>query len=894
MRSIHPNRPTEDEVSAALDAEIEFHLEECVRELVEAGLSPEKAEREAKQRFGDARRYRRGLERMHRGTVSRLNNRGWALAHGAWLDLRYGLRSLVQHKTFTIAAVLSLSLGIGANATIFSLVNSLLIRPLAVHDPGTLVSVFTSVTGGQDYGNTSYLDYLDYKERNEAFTGLAAYAFAPMALGGTEQARVMLGQLVSWDYFEVIGVTPRLGRGFLPEEDEGFGGPTVVVLSHTTWQEQFSSDEDIVGSTVRINDHPFTVVGVGPEGFTGLNAGVGAAAWAPLSTLEQALPYTPNTESRVDPWLQLVGRVKPGIGVGEARAGLQVTAQVMAVEYPESNGNKSLVVEELDRTRLGIPSASEDARRLSTVLMGVVLLVLMIACFNVANLQVAKATARRREIAIRHSLGASRWRIARHLLAESVLLSLLAAAVGLLLALWASDALQLLLPRSEVPVELNIAFDGRVLGFTLLLALLATVVFGLAPALQVLRRNQLDSLKDSVGASQGSGKIGLQHSLVVAQVALSLVLLSSAGLFVSSLSNTIALDPGFELRNGIVAPFNLGYGQYTEEEGRELQRRLLEQTTTLPGVRSATLAAFVPLGQIHGHHDIWIEGYEPAPDELMLVKRNMVSAGYFETMGITVLQGRAIDDRDREDTERVAMINETMARRYWPDRDPIGRTLSADLGVPRSVIGVIEDGKYASLRESPESYLVIPLSQSEYLERVNLVVRTVGDARPVIPVALSTTRQLAPGLPQSAAMTIPEYLDYSLGALKGSAVLLSAFGLLALVLATVGFYGVMSYAVSRRTREFGVRIALGATRRSILRAVLRRGFVTTLIGTVVGVALALATTRLLAGILYDVNALDPTVFSLVLAILFATGQLACYLPARAASKADPVAAFRSE
>jgi len=279
------------------------------------------------------------------------------------------------------------------------------------------------------------------------------------------------------------------------------------------------------------------------------------------------------------------------------------------------------------------------------------------------------------------------------------MLSLFAAGLGLLIALWMADTLQLLMPRSEFPAELSLTFDSRVLGFTLLLALFASAVFGLAPALQVLRSDQLDALKEGAKTSQGTGKVRLQNALVVGQVALSLVLLSSAGLFLGSLGNMLSLDPGFGLRNGIVAPFNLGYGQYTEDEGRELQRRLLEQAVTLPGVQSATLAAFVPLGPIHGHHDIWVEGYEPAPDELMLVKRNMVSSSYFETMGIQVLRGRAIDDSDREDTQPVAMVNETMARRYWPDRDPIGRTVSVDLGVPRTVTGVIEDGKYGSLRE---------------------------------------------------------------------------------------------------------------------------------------------------------------------------------------------------
>ena len=795
----------------------------------------------------------------------------------------------------TLVAIAVMALGIGANTAIFSFANALLLRSLNVAEPEQLASVYTSRIGAELHGNTSYPDYLDYRDRNEVFSVLAAQTIAPMALKGMDQPRIVVGQLVSWDYFAALGVIPALGRTFLPEEDETFGTHPVAVLSHSTWEHQFGFDPEIVGKTIRINDYPFTVIGVAPEGFKGLITVLEPALWAPLAIAERALPYTPNIESRIDPWLQLVGRLRPGVTAADAQAALDILAANLALEYPDLNRGKGIVVEALDDMRLGVPEATDSAKRLTAVLMGVVGFVLLIACFNVAAVQLAKATGRRREIALRHALGASRWRIIQQLLVESVLLALIASAVGLWIAALGIDALQALQPQMEVPLEMPSSLDHRVLVFTLALAVTAGVLSGLAPALHALRPSHSEALKDrGYSISQGRSSARLQNALVIAQVALSLALLSGAGLLVRSLYNALAIDPGFELRSGVVLPVNLGFGQYDETEGRVLRRELLDRVATLPGVESTALAAFVPLGVIHGHHDVYIEGYEPAPDELMLVKRNMVSAGYFETMGIRVLRGRAIDHRDVEDSEPVAMINETMAHRFWPERDPLGRTVRADLGIRYTVIGVIEDGRYSSLRSGPEPYLVLPLSQSEYVQRVNLVAKTRDDPRAIIGPLISEAQRLAPGLPSSTVLTMPQYLQYAVGNFKGPAVLVSLFGLVALLLASVGLYGVMYHSVSERTREFGVRLALGATEHGVVKMVLRQGLRTTMIGISVGLVLALALTRVLAGFLVDVSTLDPVVFTLVTAALLATGQLASYLPARFASRIDPVATLRAE
>lgn len=872
--------------------EIRFHLEMRVRELEAGGLDPDEAWQQAMDDFGDPEEIVEETKQANTGG----SGGGWqSYASSLLQDLFFAFRTLRKRPMFTGAAVISLGLGIGANTAIFSVTNSLLVRPLHVTEPDGLTLVYTSQRGGSQHGNTSYPDYLDYRERNDVFDGLAAHTLAPMAVKGDGAPRVVLGQLVSWDYFEVLGVEPGLGRGFLPAEDDALGTNPVAVLSHATWRDLFGSDPDVLGRVVRINDRPFSVIGVAPAGFVGLTPVVETALWAPLAMVDEALPYTPNIQSRVDPWLQLVGRLRDGVDADMAQAAMDVLATSLAAEYPETNRNKGIVVGDLDAGRLISPEATEGGRRLLAVLLAVVGFVLLVACFNVAILQLAKANARRREIALRVSLGASRIRIVRQLLVESVTLALAAGGLGLVLAFFALDALQALQPQMELPLRIPFSLDLQVLGFTLLLTVLTGVIFGLAPALQVLKPGQSDALKDQGHASsQARGSARIQNALVVAQVALSLVLLAGAGLFMTSLRNTLAIDPGFELPNGVVMPMNLGYGQYDEMQGRDLHQRLLDRVRSMPGVRSAALTAFAPLGLIHGHHDVWIDGYEPAPEENMVVKRNMVSPTYFETMGIQVLRGRAIDEQDTEDAHPVAMVNETMARRFWPDQDPIGRTVRADLGTTYSVVGIIEDGKYGALQEAPESYLVLPLTQAEYVDRMNLVVRTAGDASILAHRVMAEVREVAPDLPPAVAMTSQEYLEYSVGNEKGPAVMIGAFGLLALILATVGLFAVMWYSVSQRIREFGVRLALGASEGEVVKMVLGKGLKTTLVGVVLGLILAVLMTRVLSSLLYGVGTMDPLVFSIVPAILLGVGQIASYLPARHASRSDPVVVLRAE
>jgi predicted permease len=810
-------------------------------------------------------------------------------------DLRYGVRMLLKSPGVTVLAVLSLALGIGANTTIFSVANGLLLRPLPVEEPDRLVALFTRFAAEDRNSHSSYPDYKDLRDRNTVFSGVAAHFYYPIGLKARGQAEVVMAQTVTWNYFNVLGVKPVLGRTFFRQEDETPDARAVAILSHRAWQNRFASDAEIIGKTVLLNNYPFTVVGVAPRGFSGLCSFLAPEVFVPVMMSGRVSMFPVDFNARGRTMLKLVARLKPGVSLAQAQAATEVLAANLAREYPNTNRDKRFPLVEADRNRVGWLDTTDTIKKLMFMVLVVVGLVLLIACGNVANLLLARVAGRQREVAVRLALGATRGRIVRQFLTESLLLAALGCGLGLLLAAWGVDLFKALGPGViEFRMELDAGLDRGVLAYTLLLGLASAVVFGLAPALQSARTGQCAALKgQSLSVSPGRSKTRLQSGLVAAQLALSLVLLISTGLCLRSLGNTLAVHPGFEARNGFVLPLNLGYGQYDEAKGRQFQRQVVERVTALPGVRSAALTLDTPLGQLHVRNGVAVEGYQPRRDELMVLRFNAVGPRYFETLGIPVLRGRPIDQRDTASSRRVAVVNEAMARRYWPGREPLGRTFRCG-GASWEIVGVIKDGKYDSLSESPQPYYCLPLSQIDYFRRLDFHVRAEGDPRSVIPAVLREIQQLDSSLPISNVMTHTRFLENSVQFTAGPAKLVGPFSVLALALALVGVYGVMSHAVSRRTHELAVRMALGAGRGDVLRLVLRQGLRTTLVGLVLGLAGAFAATRALAGFLYQVNTLDPAIFAGVSLVLAAVAMLACLVPALRATRLQPASALRVE
>jgi putative ABC transport system permease protein len=810
-------------------------------------------------------------------------------------DLKYGLGMLARNPGFTALAVLTLSLGIGANTAIFTAVNSLLFRPLPVEHPGRLVAVFTTHKGNDTFNPSSYPDYSDLRNRNRVFSGVAAHFYWPMNLKTSDRPKAVMGETVTGNYFNVLGVRPWLGRFFLPEEVRNPGSHAVAVLSYRTWEQDFNSDQEIIGKKVLVNDFSFTIVGVTPRTFSGLNSAIVPAVWVPVTMVRQVIPYPISLTDRYDPWLLIVARLKPGVSLSEAGAAIKVLAANLDKEYPSASGpGKSFSLVESNRNRLGTLSTTDAVEKQFVLLMAVVGLVLLVACFNVANLQLARANSRQREIALRAALGASRGRILRQLLTESVLLSLLGGLGGLLVGVWAVDLLLAFRPPSVFPIELDMGLDWRVLVFTLFLSFLAGILYGVSPALQSARSDQVSALKEQAPAlGRSRGRARTQDALVVMQIAVSLVLLIAAGLFARSLQQALRVDPGFNTHNALVVPIDLSFGQYPESTGRTFERNFADRVRALPGVKSAALAVDMPLGQLHIHGFISIDGYVPAPGEQMVLRRNVVGPEYFRTMGIPILQGRGIDDRDTKDSRPAAVINQTMAERYWPGQNAIGKTFG-NSGKTWAVVGVIKDGKYDALSEAPQPYFCLPLSQTDYVKRMYLVVRTLGDPQGAMPPILRILRELSPNLPPPHLLTMNQFLEESVQGTGGPAQVIGVFGLLAVALAMVGVYGVMSYSVSQRTHEIGVRIALGAHRNQILKLVLHRGVVISLMGIGIGLASALALSRVLAGFLFGVGPMDAITFSLASLGLMLFALLACYIPARRAAKVDPMVALRYE
>jgi putative ABC transport system permease protein len=810
-------------------------------------------------------------------------------------DLRYALRQMAAKPLLSVLAVVSLALGVGVNSSMFSIVDAVLFRGLPVKRPERLVAVYTSSSSGMRYAPSSYPDFRDLREQSGVLAGLAAHSAFIAAFETRGGTKPLFGEVVTGNFFELLGIRPALGRGFLPEEDRTAGAHPVVLLGYGFWQRQFGGDAAVLGRSVVLNGTPLTVVGVTPAAVSSTFPGLKADFWLPMSMYD-ALSEDKALEVRGFRSFFLVGRLREGVAIPQAQAQLGALGARLAGHYPETNKDRQVTVVAWRKVTIN-PEVDGALFGAAGLLMVLVAMVLLIASSNIANLLLARANDRRKEIAMRLALGASRGRLIRQLLTESLLLALCSGVLGLLIALVTTRLLVNFNPPLPVPLSLDLGLDLRVLLFTLALALATGVICGLAPAVQASRPDLVTGLKDdSAMLGRTYRRLGLRNLLVVSQVAVSTLLLIGAALFLRSLAHAQSADPGFSLRRGAVVDFSLGLGRkYSEEAGRNFLRQMVERVRALPGVRSAAVAAHLPLGVRIITEKLLIEG-QPASDDRHRPEVDLVAVGpgYFETLGIPVVRGRTFGWHDDRAAPGVAIVNATAARRFWPGDSALGKRLKVGKEEAwTEVVGVARDGKYRSLGEEPRPFLYRPYLQ-HYSSSMTLLVATASDEQETLHAVRRELEAMDPNLPIFDLKTMSQHLGIMLFPARMGAWLLAAFGTLGLILASVGLYGVVSYSVSKRTREVGIRMAVGAHRGQILQLVLREGMVLVAVGMALGIGGALAAGRLLTVLLYGIGGNDPAVFLGVPLLLAAVACLAIVIPARRATRVNPMVALRYE
>jgi predicted permease len=812
-------------------------------------------------------------------------------------DIKYAARLLLKSPGFTAVAVLSLALGIGANTAIFSLVNAVLLRPIPVQEADRLATVFMTDTRNPGNLPLSHLNYKDLRSQNEVFTDMAAFTFTQVNWSNGNASEQVLLQVAAGSYFTVLGTQPAIGRGFAADED---AKPTpVIVLSHGFWERSLGRDPSIVGRTLTLNRTPFTVIGIMPEGFTGTFLGGNPAGWVPMSMHDVVQPNFDWYEQRRGLFLFTFGRLKPGVSVEQAGANLRTIFAQLEQAYPVDNKGRSASAVPLLEARLN-PGGQGGGQivQLSVLLMTVVGIVLLIACANIANLLLARATRRRKEVAVRLALGAERLRLIRQFLTESLLLACIGAVLGVGLAYGLLDVLAGADLQLPVPLD-EMTIDTRVLGYTALITVLTGILFGLAPALQASRPDVVPVLKNETVPAGGNQKglrtlFSLRQVLVVSQVALSLISLVAAGLFLRSLKHAQGIDTGFETRGVLVMNVNLGREGYTPERGQLFYQQAVERLSGLPGVQRASVAQNAPLagGFLRS---VFPEGADTTTRDRVLVQVNSVSPGYLDTLGIPLLRGRDFLDSDTTGAPLVVVVNETMAQRFWPGEDAIGKRFKffGDNDFT-TVIGIAKNAKYNGVAEDPTPFIYQPVRQN-YTPNATLHIRAAGNAGGLGGAVRAAVLEIDPTLSVFNIRTLEEQVSNSLAGLRLNVIMLTTFGVLALLLASIGLYGVASYAVTQRTREIGVRMALGASASSVLRLVLGRGLTLVGIGIALGLALALLGSRFISpDVLPNVSVRDPLTFAATAVLLTAVALLANYLPARRATRIDPLIALRSE
>jgi len=817
-----------------------------------------------------------------------------------WQDLRYALRMLRKSPGFTLVAVLTLALGIGANTAIFTVVNAVILRPLPVKDVDRLVAVMGTDTRNnsaqQQFLPISFLNYKDLRDKNDMLTDMAAITGTGVSFSGKGNPEQLNAAVVTGNYFGVLGVRAALGNTFDIEEAKKEGGYPVVVLSHGWWERRFGGDRTLIGKTIALNQQPFTVIGVLPKSFTGTFAVGTPDVWIPSAEHDQVF-----TGLQKDFFLErrplimfAFGRLKPGVTMAQAEAELKTIGAQLAKEYPDDNGGRNVRLLPLAQTTVD-PNNRSLFVQAGALLMGVVGLVLLIACANLANLLLVRGADRRRELAVRMSIGAGRWRLLALLLSESLTLSLLGGAAGLGIAVVFRNALMSFRPPFLNPDDIDLTMDSSVLLFTLAVAVLTALAFGALPAWQAVRFNLSDTLKEGGGRSGSvGGRHTLRSALIVAEITLSVIALVGAGLFLSSLHNAQQINPGFETKNMLVMSFDLGAQNYKDDQGREFHRRLMERLRAIPMVRNATLATAQVLGGAFAR-TVFPEGADPSDRRNgVLTAVNQVDTNFFQTVGTPLLRGRAFAETDREGAPLVAIVNQSFVDKFFPGQEPLGKHFRC-FGETWNleIVGVARDAKVNTLGEDPTPEFYMPLLQ-HYSPQVTLHVRTESDPSAALPSVRSTVQEMDRQLPLTQVFTIGQIIDQALWAARFGAILLLVFGLLALTLAAVGIYGVMSYTVEQRRQEMGIRIALGAQSQDVLRLVLGQGLVLAGIGAAAGLLVALFVSRAITALLFDVRALDPLTFSTVPVMLMCVALLACYIPARRATRVDPILALRQE